>query len=151
MSKTAEIVKDTASKAAEELSEPVTIGVEAYISEDYARAERDKLWRKVWLQVGRVEEIPERRRLHHLRHPRRLDPDRSRGGGRDPRVPQRVRAPRPPARRHAQGRSATRGVHGGQEQFACGFHGWRYDLDGECTHIRGQGGLAGRADERTPI
>jgi hypothetical protein len=46
-------------QAAEELSEPVTIGVEAYISEDYARAERDKLWRKVWQQVGRVEEIPE--------------------------------------------------------------------------------------------
>ena len=44
---------------AEELSEPLTISVEAYISEDYARAERDKLWRKVWLQVGRVEELPE--------------------------------------------------------------------------------------------
>ena len=43
----------------EELSEPVTIGVEAYISEEYARAERDKLWRKVWQQIGRVEEIPE--------------------------------------------------------------------------------------------
>src|SRR6201989_1056886 len=44
---------------AEALTTPVTIGVEAYISEDYARAERDKLWRKVWQQVGRVEEIPE--------------------------------------------------------------------------------------------
>ena len=48
---------DTA--AAEELSEPMTIGVDVYVSEDYARAERDKLWRKVWQQVGRVEEIPE--------------------------------------------------------------------------------------------
>ena len=38
---------------------PVSIPVEAYISEDYARAERDKLWRKVWLQAGRVEDIPE--------------------------------------------------------------------------------------------
>ncbi len=35
------------------------IPVEAYISEDYARAERDKLWRKVWLQAGRVEDLPE--------------------------------------------------------------------------------------------
>ena len=42
----------------EVLSEPVTIPVEAYISETYARAERDKLWRKVWLQAGRIEEIP---------------------------------------------------------------------------------------------
>ena len=48
---------DTA--AAEELSEPMTISVDAYVSQDYARAERDKLWRKVWQQVGRVEEIPE--------------------------------------------------------------------------------------------
>ena len=47
------------SRTAEELSEPLTIGVEAYISEEYARAERDKLWRKVWQQAGRVEEIPE--------------------------------------------------------------------------------------------
>ena len=40
-------------------SEPVIYPVEAYISEDYARAERDKLWRKVWLQAGRLEDIPE--------------------------------------------------------------------------------------------
>ena len=39
--------------------EPVVIPVEAYISEDYARAERDKLWRKCWLQAGRVEDLPE--------------------------------------------------------------------------------------------
>ena len=49
----------TAEELTEVLSQPVTIGVEAYVSEDYARAERDKLWRKVWQQVGRVEEIPE--------------------------------------------------------------------------------------------
>src|SRR5215208_6568696 len=43
----------------DEFSLPMTIGVDAYISEKYARDERDKLWRKVWQQVGRVEEIPE--------------------------------------------------------------------------------------------
>jgi hypothetical protein len=45
--------------AVEELSEPMAIGVDAYISPEYARAERDRLWRKVWQQVGRVEELPE--------------------------------------------------------------------------------------------
>ena len=50
---------DSTGTIAEDLSEPMTIPVEAYISEEYARAERDKLWRKVWQQVGRVEEIPE--------------------------------------------------------------------------------------------
>src|SRR3954451_20147193 len=46
-------------ETAEDLNEPVRVPVEAYISEDYVRAERDKLWRKVWQQVGRLEEIPE--------------------------------------------------------------------------------------------
>ncbi len=49
---------ETAGNRTEPLSEPLTIGVEAYISAEYARAERDKLWAKVWQQVGRVEEIP---------------------------------------------------------------------------------------------
>ena len=38
---------DTEVQAAEEHSKPMTIGAEAYISETYARAERDRLWRKV--------------------------------------------------------------------------------------------------------
>ena len=59
MNETAELDTKTAAQAAEELPEPLTHGVEAYISEDYARAERDKLWRKVWLQAGRLEDIPE--------------------------------------------------------------------------------------------
>src|SRR5690349_9694513 len=42
----------------DDLSDPVVIGAEAYTSVEYARAERDRLWRKVWLQAGRVEEIP---------------------------------------------------------------------------------------------
>src|SRR5690349_23096481 len=44
---------------AEGLEQPVVIGPEAYISPEYARAEQDRLWRKVWLQAGRVEDIPE--------------------------------------------------------------------------------------------
>lgn len=48
MSGTAEIGAASASETVEELSEPVTFGADAYVSEDYVRAERDKLWRKVW-------------------------------------------------------------------------------------------------------
>ena len=46
-------------ESAEDLANPVTVPVEAYISAEYASAERDRLWRKVWLQAGRVEDIPE--------------------------------------------------------------------------------------------
>ncbi|MGB8391998.1 Rieske 2Fe-2S domain-containing protein, partial [Mycobacterium sp.] len=54
-----DLAKDVNPAAADELSKPMMIGVEAYIGEGYARAERDKLWQKVWQQVGRVEELPE--------------------------------------------------------------------------------------------
>src|ERR1700678_3583823 len=54
-----DLAKDANPAAAEELSKPMTIGAEAYISENYARAERDKLWRKDWQQAGRGEELPE--------------------------------------------------------------------------------------------
>ena len=45
-------------EAADELAAPVTIGPEAYVSAEYARAEADRLWRKVWLQARRLEDIP---------------------------------------------------------------------------------------------
>ena len=45
--------------AAEDLEAPVTIGVDAYVSPEYVREERDRLWRKTWLQAGRVEDLPE--------------------------------------------------------------------------------------------
>src|SRR3546814_5792125 len=42
----------------DELTEPLTFPVEAYLSPEYARAEGDRLWSKVWQHAGRVEEIP---------------------------------------------------------------------------------------------
>ena len=43
--------------SADQLEMPVTIGTDAYLSADYAKAERDRLWRKSWLQAGRLEDI----------------------------------------------------------------------------------------------
>ena len=37
---------------------PECFGAEAYISRDYARAEADRLWPKVWQHACRLEEIP---------------------------------------------------------------------------------------------
>src|SRR3546814_8043409 len=42
----------------DELTEPLTFPVEAYLSPEYARSEGDRLWSKVWQHAGRVEEIP---------------------------------------------------------------------------------------------
>ena len=129
---------------AEELSEPLTISVEAYISEDYARAERDKLWRKVWLQVGRVEELPEvgsyltydilddsiivvraganEFKAHHnvcMHRGRRL-------------------VDTPEGAKNACART--------RKSFVCGFHGWTYGLDGACTHMREEDDWKGALD-----
>jgi phenylpropionate dioxygenase-like ring-hydroxylating dioxygenase large terminal subunit len=123
---------DTEVQAAEELSAPVTIGVDAYLSEEYARAERDKLWRKVWQQVGRVEELPtvgsyltydilddsivvvrtgpDTFKAHHnvcMHRGRRL-------------------VDTPEGAKNACGR---------KKSFVCGFHGWTYDSDGSCIHV----------------
>jgi phenylpropionate dioxygenase-like ring-hydroxylating dioxygenase large terminal subunit len=125
---------------AEDLSEPVTIGVEAYISQDYARAERDKLWRKVWLQVGRVEELPnagdyisyeilddsvlvvraeqgELRAYHNVcQHRGRRLIDTAKGA------------------KHTRGRVLPQ-HDGGKAQLTCRYHGWRYGLDGKNTRV----------------
>ncbi len=42
-------------ESAEDLTDPVLVPVEAYVWEDYVRLERDRLWRKVWLQACREE------------------------------------------------------------------------------------------------
>ncbi|MGL4566214.1 MAG: aromatic ring-hydroxylating oxygenase subunit alpha, partial [Halioglobus sp.] len=114
------------------LSEPVTYPVDAYISAEYARAERDKLWRKVWLQAGRIEELPEvgnyltfdimddtilivRTAAHTIKAYHNVCPHRG-----------RRLIDTPKGARNARGRRA---------QFVCAYHGWRFNLDGENTHI----------------
>src|SRR5580658_2296993 len=53
------VVNKQANIAIEDLSEPLTYPVEAFTSPEYAKAEADRLWAKVWQMAGRVEEIPE--------------------------------------------------------------------------------------------
>ena len=48
----------------QDLEKPVVVPAEAYISRDYARAEQDRLFRKVWLQAGRVEDLRDVGELH---------------------------------------------------------------------------------------
>lgn len=118
--------------AVEDLEDPVTIGVEAYISEDYARAERDRLWRKVWQQAGRVEEIPEVGDfitydiLDDSIVIVRTAPDEIRAHYNVCVHRGRRLIDTPPGERNATGK---------RKAFVCGFHGWRYDLEGQCTHI----------------
>ncbi|MET1756453.1 aromatic ring-hydroxylating dioxygenase subunit alpha [Novosphingobium sp. RD2P27] len=119
-------------QAADELVKPVTIGSEAYVSEDYARAEQDRLWRRVWLQAGRLEDIPEvgdfitydiltdsilivRTAPDQVKAFYNVCPHRG-----------RRLVDTPPGKRNAGGNRSN---------FICGFHAWTFDLEGGCKYI----------------
>ncbi|MGW4368497.1 aromatic ring-hydroxylating oxygenase subunit alpha [Nocardia takedensis] len=123
---------ETAENITEPLSTPTLIGVDAYISPDYARAEGDRLWAKVWQQVGRVEEIP--RVGNYLTYDIMNDsilvvrtaPDTFRAY-------HNVCAHR--GRRLIDTPPGAHDARGSAKQFVCGFHGWRYDLEGRNTFV----------------
>jgi phenylpropionate dioxygenase-like ring-hydroxylating dioxygenase large terminal subunit len=118
---------------AENLDGPVTIGVDAYLSEDYARAERDKLWRKVWQQVGRVEELSEVGSyltydiLDDSIIVVRTGPDEIKAHHNVCRHRGRRLIDTPEGAKNAHGRA--------RKSFVCGFHGWTYGLDGACVNV----------------
>jgi phenylpropionate dioxygenase-like ring-hydroxylating dioxygenase large terminal subunit len=132
MSEAAEFKTEALARSSDEWSDAETHGVDAYISGDYARAERERLWRKVWQQVGRVEEIPEvgsflsydiqgdsiliiRTAPDKIRAFYNVCPHRGR---------RLVDVPK------GQKRSC-----GKKRQFVCGFHGFTFDMNGQCTHV----------------
>lgn len=119
-------------ETAEELEQPATIPAEAYISEDYARAERDRLWRKVWLQAGRVEDIPAAGDYITYEV---LDDSVLivRGDSGDILAYHNVCPHR--GRRLVDTPAGARNARGRRPHFTCGYHGWRFNLEGENTHI----------------
>lgn len=127
----------------EDLSEALTYPVEAFVSRDYAEAEPERLWSKVWQQAGRVEELPEVgsyitynichdsilivrdtattfKGYHNVcpHRGRRLVGDNTGGG--------------PVAVKQAAGAHSARGK---QLKFGCNYHAWTFGLDGEATYI----------------
>jgi phenylpropionate dioxygenase-like ring-hydroxylating dioxygenase large terminal subunit len=149
MSKTAELEVETAAPTDEQLPAPQSHSAEAYISEDYARAERDKLWRKVWLQAGRVEDIPEVGNyltydiLYDSILIVRAAPDAIKAY-------YNVCSHR--GRRLVDTPKGARNARGKQMKFVCGFHSWTYDLEGKCTYIMDKDDWQGKlTHERTRL
>jgi phenylpropionate dioxygenase-like ring-hydroxylating dioxygenase large terminal subunit len=114
----------------EDLSEALTFPVEAHVSQEYARAEGDKLWSKVWLHAARVEEIPD------------VGDYVTFDIGADSIVivrsaPDTIKAYynvcSHRGRQLVDTAPGAHCAHGRKKMFVCGFHGWRYDLDGKCT------------------
>ncbi len=148
---------------AEALSEPLTYPVDAFISREYAEAEPDRLWSKVWQQAGRVEELksvgdyitynichdsilivrdtPSSLKAFHNVCPhrgRRLVGNNTGGG------PKTV----------AQDTGAH-SAKGSQLKFGCNYHAWTFGLDGDATYIPDredwQGALDSVCTSLTPV
>ena len=119
-------------QSAEQLETPVTIGRDAYVSRAYAEAERDRLWRRAWLQAGRVEDIPEPGNFitYDIMDDSVIILRGDDGGLRAFHnvCPHRGRrlVDTPPGQRNARGAKSN---------FICGFHGWTFNRDGQCTYI----------------
>ena len=149
MTEIADLEPKTATSIADQLSEPETHGVEPYVSEGYARAERDKLWRKVWLQAGRLEDIPEVGNfitydiLDDSLLIVRTAPDTVAAYYNVCSHRGRRLVDTPPGAHHASGK---------RMKFVCGFHSWTYNLEGQCTYILDKDNWQGKlTDERTRL
>jgi nitrite reductase/ring-hydroxylating ferredoxin subunit len=105
--------------------EPVEFGNEAYVSEEYARQEVDRLWRKTWLLACREEELQDVGDYvvfdicDDTILVTRSAPDRISAF-------YNVCAHR--GKRLANGCGHTK-------QFRCSYHAWRYDLEGKNTFV----------------
>lgn len=117
---------------ADDLERPVTIPAEAYTSPEYARAESERLFRRVWLQAGREEDLAEVG--DYLTY--QIGPDsvivvRNADGlaAYHNVCPHRGRrlVDVPAGQRNARGSS--------RKSFICGYHGWSFDLNGVNTYV----------------
>jgi phenylpropionate dioxygenase-like ring-hydroxylating dioxygenase large terminal subunit len=120
------------SDGAEAAPRAMRIPVEAYVSPDYAKAEQERLWRKCWLQAGRLEDIPEVG--NYLTYDIGVDSVlivRS--------APDEIKAywnvcPHR-GRRLVDTPVGMRNARGKKTAFVCGFHAWTFDVNGLCSYI----------------
>jgi phenylpropionate dioxygenase-like ring-hydroxylating dioxygenase large terminal subunit len=115
-----------------DLSEPLTFPVEAYISREYAEAEGDRLWSKVWQHAGRLEEIPETGSYitYDIGNDSILV---VRTGPEEIKAYHNVCPHR--GRKLVDTPDGKNGACGKTPRFVCGFHAWTFGLDGQAVHI----------------
>ena len=115
----------------------VTFGTEAYVSDEYARAEPELLWRKTWQVACRLEEIPKVGDyvVYDIVDDTilivRSEPDKISAF-------HNVCAHR--GKRLANG-------HGHVLHFRCSYHAWRYNLKGENTFVLDKPDWCGRLNK----
>ena len=123
-------------QTADELAQPVVIGREAYVSRDYLEAEREKLWRRHWLQAGRVEDIAN---VGDYITYDILDDSviiiRDRDGADNGSIHAFHNVCPHRGRKLIDTPKGQRNARGNKVNIVCGFHGWTFNREGKCTFI----------------
>lgn len=117
---------------------PVTLSTTPYVSEAYAREEKDRLWLKVWQVACREEEIPEVGDFYTYDI---LDQSVI-----IVRLAEDKIAAHHNVCRH-RGRRLTNGC-GRAKHIYCPYHGWKWDLQGRNTDVPGREDWDGFLDEQ---
>jgi phenylpropionate dioxygenase-like ring-hydroxylating dioxygenase large terminal subunit len=107
------------------------------------------LWRKVWLQAGRVEDIPNAGDFitYDIHEDSVII---LRGDDNEVRAFYNVCSHR--GRKLVDIPAGAKNARGKRKQFVCGFHGWRFNLEGKCTHVLDQEDWQGvLTEERTRL
>ncbi len=129
----------------EDLAEPLTYGTEAFVSREYAQAEDELLWGRVWQMAARLEDVPEIGDFitYNIKDESiviiRVAPDKLNAfynvcphrGRQLVNTPDNVNC-----------------VKGKKKNFVCGFHGWNFNLDGENTYILDKQDWKGALDDK---
>ena len=132
----------------DDLAEPLTYPVDAFVSREYAEKEKDLLWPKVWQMAGRLEDITEvgsfltyniaddsiiviRTGEDELKAYHNVCPHRGR---------QLVNTP-----------DDVNSVTGRKKNFVCGFHGWTFDLEGQNTYVLDKQDWKGALEDKERI
>ncbi len=104
------------------------ISIEPYCSPDYFEAERERVFRNSWLLVGRVDDVPEPGNFFNRDMPI-LNASALVVRGDDG----VIRAFHNSCQH--RGNKVTSLKQGQTSAFACGFHGWTYDLTGQLVYV----------------
>jgi len=107
------------------------LSIESMVSPEYFELEREKIFKKTWLNVGRVEDIPNPGD-YMVQEIAVLQSSVIIVRGQD----DQIRAFHNVCRH--RGNEVASGC-GNSKGFACGFHGWTYDTQGELAYVPDEG------------
>jgi phenylpropionate dioxygenase-like ring-hydroxylating dioxygenase large terminal subunit len=130
--------------SAGDLEHALTYPVDAFLSPEYAAAEKEKLWPKVWQMAGRVEEIPQVGDFLTYE----IGDDSIivlRSAPETIRAFHNVCAHR--GRRLIDTPCGKSHACGNRKKFVCGFHGWAYDLEGRNIWVLDRQDWRGELDD----